>query len=390
MIVRQQKSEGNMGLKTKKSILIIGAGRLGKGFIGEVFNKANWQVTFVDKNEEVIRELQKGSYTVTITGEQEMYSRMVSDYQAIHKIRSKDFETAFSKCDLVMIPVYPEDLTTVFEELIPNIQKMYEENPVKKIDLVLLTNQINLVNDMYDFLKANVDKAFYSWIENHLYIRDAIIRRSTDAASNAALTVKSLAIASLLIEKPLHISIDEVDWMEPAENVQELKKLKIYFMNGPHAATAFFGKYKGYTDILDAQKDPEIAAFVKEVAAEIYSACEMEFDLTNEQIDALVKLPEENQDMHDSISRIAYDPIRKLAQNDRLSGPIQIAEKNKVRHSNLDKAVAYGFKYFDKEDSNSVKLQQQIKKEGIFSTVKDVTNLEDYFVEKIVNEFNHL
>lgn len=379
-----------MGHEQKKSVLIIGAGRLGKGFIGEVFNKASWQVIFVDKNKDVIRELGKGSYIVTISGKQDVYSRRVSGYQTIHKIRNKDFEPAFINSNLVMISVYPEDLLTVFEELIPNIQKMFEEYPMKKIDLVLLTNQINLVSKMYNYLKSKVDNACYRWIKEHVFIRDAIIRRATDAASNAALTVKSIAIASLLIEKPLHISIDEVEWMEPAENVQELKKMKIYFMNGPHAAAAFFGKYKGYTDILDAQKDPEVDSFVRKVATEIYSACEMEFDLTNEQIASLVKLPEENQNMHDSISRIAYDPVRKLGKNDRLSGPILIAKKNKLKHSNLDKAVAYGFKYFDQEDSNSVRLQQQIKKEGIFSTVKTVTSLDDRLVNRIVNEYNQL
>lgn len=382
--------EGNMSSEKKPSVVIIGAGRLGKGFIGEVFDKANWQVIFVDKCIKVVEELRTGSYKVRITGEKEVSTREVSNYQTIYSIGSKEFEKAFLESNLVMIPVYPEDLDEVFTDLVPSIQKMYEEDSNKKIDLVLLTNQIGLVEKLYGLLQLNVTKELYDWIQDHLFIRDSIIRRSTDASSNTSLNIHSIAIASLLIEKPIHVSLKNVDWMETVGEVQKLKKLKLFMMNGPHAAAAFMGKYKGYNDILDAQNDSEIAILVEKVTNEIYSACKVEFDLDTEKINSIIKLPEENQNMHDSTFRIAFDPIRKLAIEDRLCGPIMLAEKNKLNHIYLDKAVAYGFKYYDKEDPNAVKLQEEIKGKGIFSTVQSVTGLEDNVVCRIVEEYEKL
>ena len=36
-----------------KRVLIIGAGRLGKGFVGETFDNAGWNITFLDKDPRV-------------------------------------------------------------------------------------------------------------------------------------------------------------------------------------------------------------------------------------------------------------------------------------------------------------------------------------------------
>ena len=38
-----------------KNVLIVGAGRLGKGFVGETFDNAGWNITFLDRT----REFQK-------------------------------------------------------------------------------------------------------------------------------------------------------------------------------------------------------------------------------------------------------------------------------------------------------------------------------------------
>lgn len=42
-----------------KNVLIVGAGRLGKGFIGETFDNAGWNITFLDKDPKVEEELKK-------------------------------------------------------------------------------------------------------------------------------------------------------------------------------------------------------------------------------------------------------------------------------------------------------------------------------------------
>ena len=49
-----------------KNIVIIGAGKEGKAYLGEVYDGAGWHVTFLDKDNRVVESLkQSGSYCVT-------------------------------------------------------------------------------------------------------------------------------------------------------------------------------------------------------------------------------------------------------------------------------------------------------------------------------------
>lgn len=50
-----------------KQVMIVGAGRLGKGFFGETFDNAGWKIAFLDKDPRVVEELKMtGSYHVEV------------------------------------------------------------------------------------------------------------------------------------------------------------------------------------------------------------------------------------------------------------------------------------------------------------------------------------
>lgn len=377
-------------MQNQKNILIIGAGRLGKGFIGEAFEKANWRVSFLDKDPLVINNLKKGSYKVKIATPKEIKNRTVRNYQQFLTSADHPELSAFLAADIVMIPVYPEDLEEVFTYIFPDLVAQQKNNPDKKLDLVLLTNKIYLDKKVNIFLENKIGPNLKSWFEEHIFIRDAIIRRSTDAKNNASLEINSMAAASLLIETPLHVSLTDVEWMEPKENVPKLKEVKIYTLNGPHATTAFFGKYKHYQTIPEAQADTVIQKLVKSVKTEISHACKKEFGLSQSEIGQLVEIPNLKQEVPDSIKRVAYDPLRKLSNNDRLCGPIKLCEKYGLNHGGLDKAVALGLKYYDKDDPKSIEMQNLIKEKGIFSAIKEITGLDDKCAQSILAQYKKL
>ena len=47
-----------------QSILVVGAGREGKGFLGETFSTDGWQVYFLDKDPEVVNALKRANITL--------------------------------------------------------------------------------------------------------------------------------------------------------------------------------------------------------------------------------------------------------------------------------------------------------------------------------------
>ena len=65
------------------NVLIVGAGRLGKGFMGEIFDNAGWNLSFLDNDDTVIKELNNnGYYKVTVHREDRIDNRIISKYKA--------------------------------------------------------------------------------------------------------------------------------------------------------------------------------------------------------------------------------------------------------------------------------------------------------------------
>ena len=71
-----------------KNVLIVGAGRLGKGFIGETFDNAGWNITFLDKDPKVEEELKKQGTSIS-------KKSSITEYSSSHVYALKFLITLF-------------------------------------------------------------------------------------------------------------------------------------------------------------------------------------------------------------------------------------------------------------------------------------------------------
>ena len=122
-----------------KKVLIVGAGRLGKGFLGEVFAATDWQVSFLDKDAAVIDEMKNG-YTVEIYGVDSICTREVRNYDTYLCSDKHEELSSFLEADIVMLPLYPDDLEDAFQYLLYDLKQQMQNTPDKKLDMVLLTS----------------------------------------------------------------------------------------------------------------------------------------------------------------------------------------------------------------------------------------------------------
>ena len=93
-----------------KNVLIVGAGRLGKGFIGETFDNAGWNITFLDKDPKVEEELKKqGCYHVKVHRVDEIQNRVIKNFKAYTCDEEYSVMDDFLEMDVIVFPLYPED-----------------------------------------------------------------------------------------------------------------------------------------------------------------------------------------------------------------------------------------------------------------------------------------
>ena len=154
--------------------------------------------------------------------------------------------------------------------------------------------------------------------------------------------------------------------------MEQLKEIKLYTYNAPHAACAYAGYLKGYKTILEASADPEIAALQDEVLKEAIPGLSKEFGIPEEEIWAFCSLPRTKEEMDDSIYRVAVDPIRKLSRNDRLTGNAMFCFKHGIDPKALIKSIANGMAYDEPRDEKAMLIQNMIREEGIEAAIAKV------------------
>ena len=131
--------------------------------------------------------------------------------------------------------------------------------------MISITNKNYLIPEITEDFRKYLSDSAKEWFDSHVVVRDSIIRRSTDAESNTAIDVDTVAVNSLLIQGPVNNDFSDVEWMEVTDKIEMLKDIKVFVVNGPHASLAFLGYYKGLKTIPEAENDSEISEIVGEI-----------------------------------------------------------------------------------------------------------------------------
>ena len=86
-------TEKRMTMDKKGCVLIIGAGRSGRGMLGELFDRDGWQLIFADNDTQLVEGLRKQNYyTVQMTdlSTNENQERRIEDFKVLDTVN--DYE----------------------------------------------------------------------------------------------------------------------------------------------------------------------------------------------------------------------------------------------------------------------------------------------------------
>lgn len=362
-----------------RNVMIIGAGRLGKGYFGEVFDAAGWHVTFVDSDARVIEELRvQQEVRVTVLTTDEILDRRLKDYDALLLSDSEEVGLALRQTDVVMLPLYPEDFPSAAVSLAPALAAVAHEQPGHQLTFICVTNKNHIIDVIEKtFVEALPDEQTREWFRSRVVVRDSIVRRATDAEAAWSTSLVSTAVAPLLIQGPLNHDISEVEWLDLRDNIEVLKDVKIFTINSAHAATAYAGAARGHQTIPQAAGDPVVADLARRVKASIDEAILLEYDVTQDELRDLEYLPKAKHEIADSIRRVAYDPIRKLGPHDRFVGASRICRAHGIDDDPIAEAMAYAMLYSEPTDAASMRLQDLRASVGDHRTLAEVTSLAE-------------
>jgi len=322
----------------KKKILIFGAGAIGRGFLGNILS--NHELSFVDKNKNLINFLKKNKEYLSITIKKRKYN--------YKKIKIKD---AFHLSENFNIKKYDIIFSCVGTNQCFEIAHLLQH--AKKI--ISCENDPNTVSIIKKISKnKNVYFAVPDVITSNTAPKKILVQNPwTVISEDGMLVVKNNEINLPSPIKKLSKKNFEMHWI-----------CKLFIHNAPHAITAYLGAYKKYQYIHEAMADKKIFNVIKGSIKEITDAV-INTGLASKKFATNYKNKEllrfSNKLLFDPISRVAREPIRKLSPNNRIVLALRLSIFNKRMPYFTALGIKAAMNYFDINDKESIHLQNLLK-----------------------------
>lgn len=374
------------------NVVIVGAGKEGKGTFGDIFHENNWNITFLDKDENVINQLNsKGKYEVEALYVDHTELHTIANFKAYLINEIEDHLDCIVDADVIVLALYPEDILNSLDYLNVGLKERAKNKPEKKLTILCGTNKNHMIKGIENHI-LNTLEIDGLWYANNVALRDMIIRRSSNASSTDATELTTKAVQTLLIQSPVNFAVGEFKWFELCQNLEVMKDIKLYTYNSPHAACAYVGYNFGYKTIEEASKNPTIKKIMDGCIDEAKHGILQKFPISKEELDKFVDAPKPLGEETEYITRVAFDPIRKLARYDRLTGIAMICLENNIECPNLIKAIAYGMKYDYSGDPSASEIQNFIKNDGLKNAISKVIGVEvnHKIIDAVADEYESI
>ncbi len=274
------------------NIVIWGAGRIGRGFIADLFAAADYHVTLVDQSPALIAELRAaGRYTVVCAeGRDQRHDRIIRGFTALSTAQADAVTAAVAAADLVAVAVFPQHFPAVAQQIIPGLQQRWAERPGSTLDLIICTNLTHAAAQFRAVFTAALPDELRADVAGRVGVVDSLVIRTVVEPPAAErqhepLLVWTNGYAELPVDRhafrgtpPIIPGIRLVDDMAAEE------ARKLYTYNMCHAVLAYLGACRGHVLSVVCLADPAVRVDAEGALDEISRALQAEYGFTADEM----------------------------------------------------------------------------------------------------------
>ncbi len=361
----------------------IGAGNIGRGFIGELLAHSGFEVTFVDANNtvvELINELK--NYTVHVL-DNEKRDEKVENVSALN-INDEKLMNAILEADIMTTAVGVNILSKIAETLAKGIKNRLAKGVEKNLNIIACENAVGasevLKEEIFKYLTEEEKETADKYVGFPNSSVDRIVPPVSEKMENPLDVVVENYYEWNVDRNGFRGEIPEISGMNLTGNLIAYVERKLFTLNTGHAITAYLGNLRGYKTIEESINDNEIYEVVYHAMVESGDGLVKKYDFDREAhlkyIDKIIARFK-NPYLQDDIKRVGREPIRKLSKGDRLVKPLLNSMSYGISTENLLLGVGAVLYYNNPEDPQSLKLQEIIKEKGIKGAVQEVSEISD-------------
>jgi mannitol-1-phosphate/altronate dehydrogenase len=313
-------------------IIVLGSGAIGRGFLPWIFDLKQYELIFIDTNEQIINTLNaKKSYVTYRAKNGVLEEKQVTIKQSY---LLDDFSLAVcSNPVAVFMSVGPRNVTKA-SECLAGI----------KCPIILCENDPKTVDEV---------KAVLSYDRVYFAIPDVI---TSNSASEINLKKDPLAIHTedgvLHVDERASDIVGDISFCSENELINKHWTAKLFLHNTPHCIAAYLGALSGSKYLHEAMHVPKIREIVVGSMNEMLTALKLQWEIPHDFLEWYADKEIQrfsNVLLCDPIIRVAREPLRKLELSGRLIGAAQMCLALGFIPSNILTGIVSAI-LFDNED----------------------------------------
>jgi mannitol-1-phosphate 5-dehydrogenase len=322
-------------------MLLFGAGKIGRSFIGQLFSLGGWEVVFADVIKPLIDELNlKGRYRIIIKEEVESVI-WVENVRGVWAMDTEAITRELCSADLAAVSVGLNGLPAIMPLIAGGLRERYRSFPDKSLDIIIAENLRNAAH----YFEGELTRLLPPEYPFHRLVglvetsigKMVPIMQEKDLREDA-LQVFAEAYNTLILDKKgFKNPVPAIKGLAPKENMKAWVDRKLFIHNLGHAAAAYlgYGYNPAFRYIYEVLEVPRLYEKIRQVMLQSAEALfrkypgEFTLDSLTVHIDDLLKRFR-NHALGDTIFRVGCDLTRKLSPHDRLVGAIRLAEEMDV------------------------------------------------------------
>jgi mannitol-1-phosphate 5-dehydrogenase len=357
-----------------KKMLIIGAGKIGRGFLANIFAHTGYELIVADAAEELVESLKRqGEYSlVHIPGKDKREERTIRIETALHTDRDREqVIEQIASVPLIGVAVFPGAFDDVADLLAAGIERRAESSAGSPLDIIICANVVGPAEMLRERIESRLGEQGNRFFSDSVGLVESLVMRigiepTPEMKQEDPLTVVTNGFPYLVVDKTgFKGGLPDADGLEFTENIGRDEIRKIYTYNMIHAVFAYLGARKGYTDVLESLGDEQIMTCARGALEEAGTGLQGEYGLTDEERTTWhneVMTNMTNPALADSIARIGRDPKRKLEREGRLTGAALLCKKHGHYPHYLSKAIGAAFLFRPEGDPSAPEIEEELKR----------------------------
>ncbi len=338
--------------------VMYGGGNIGRGFIGMLFSRSGYRVSFVDVAQSVITALNEtGSYPVRIVSSDSYEDITVENVRAVDGNDQSAVAQAIAEADIMATAVGVNILKVIISNLVAGI-RLRKELGKGPLNILICENLMDANKILEGMLKAHLNREEQAWFDENIGLVEASIGRMVPIQTEAMkdgdpMRVCVEAYGFLPVDRDAFKGeIPQIKSMVPFSPFDFYLKRKLYIHNMGHATCAYLGDLYGLTYIWEAIDRDEIYILVRLAMEESARALSEKYGVALGDIllhidDLLLRFT--NRALGDTCQRVGGDPTRKLSPEDRLIGASHLAMEQGITPCYIAIGAAGGLLRYLKE-----------------------------------------